>query len=617
MDLLGILRIKDSNGNWVSVPGLKGDTGEPFKILGIYATAAALETAVTDPEYGDVYLVGAVGAYDIYLYLTDGWHNTGRYMPKGDQGDPAPAASITSAVETWLAANVDPETGYVLDRTLSQSNAAAPADLVGDLRERIVDKTDFVKPTNWLNLEAIADGELLANGTISASTSRFYTDFIPVKQGDKMRGYRMLNPITAVYRRNICLYDEDKNVVSGGSDSSNNAAFTIPENVSYCRITFDKNILDLRPVIVNDGVAPTKYTEYFEPYEIYTEDFLTPESKEAVQKIIDKNLSTTDLANRYCCALPKTILMQTVGLPESWYYVSCVSPLVPVAINAGLIYSERQNEKIFFPNQDTLDSANGYSYIVYDLLLHEINNFVANSGYGIERKIISENLQNCSALVIGDSTVDFDTMTQYMLDYFTSKEKTLTLIGTLGSGNNRNEGRSGWKATDYLTNKKYEGTVNPFYNPTTETFDFSYYMQEQGYSAPDFVIIQLGINDLYNYSKSAIEPTWEAIKTIIDSIRTYSTTIKILLNLPTTPNSDQSQHTIFLPLYQNKIVKYNEYAQEQVRTTYNFANVRCSYCHLILDPDTDIRDNVHPTNAGFEKMAKEVINQINCWQNGV
>ncbi|MBO6270129.1 MAG: metallophosphoesterase, partial [Clostridium sp.] len=80
---------------------------------------------------------GTTGAYDIYLYLADGWHNTGRYMPKGDTGDPAPAASITSAVETWLAANVDPETGYVLDRTLTQENAAAPADLVGNLKSII------------------------------------------------------------------------------------------------------------------------------------------------------------------------------------------------------------------------------------------------------------------------------------------------------------------------------------------------------------------------------------------------------------------------------------------------------------------------------------------------
>ena len=27
-------------------------------------------------------------------------------------------------------------------------------------------------------------------------------------------------------------------------------------------------------------------------------------------------------------------------------------------------------------------------------------------------------------------------------------------------------------------------------------------------------------------------------------------------------------------------------------------------------------DNVHPTEAGYQKMALEVANQINCWQNG-
>ena len=44
-------------------------------------------------------------------------------------------AQVSSAVGTWLDENVDPTTGYVLDRTLTQENAAAPADLVGDLKE--------------------------------------------------------------------------------------------------------------------------------------------------------------------------------------------------------------------------------------------------------------------------------------------------------------------------------------------------------------------------------------------------------------------------------------------------------------------------------------------------
>ena len=37
-------------------------------------------------------------------------------------------------IDDWLADHIDPETGYALDTTLSLSNAAAPADKVGDLK---------------------------------------------------------------------------------------------------------------------------------------------------------------------------------------------------------------------------------------------------------------------------------------------------------------------------------------------------------------------------------------------------------------------------------------------------------------------------------------------------
>ena len=38
---------------------------------------------------------------------------------------------------------------------------------------------------------------------------------------------------------------------------------------------------------------------------------------------------------------------------------------------------------------------------------------------------------------------------------------------------------------------------------------------------------------------------------------------------------------------------------------------------LVTNPDTEIRDNVHPTVSGYQKMGLEVVNQINCWQAGV
>jgi len=46
-------------------------------------------------------------------------------------------AQVTTAVNTWLGENVAQETGYVLDSTLTMSNAAPPASAVGDLKSAI------------------------------------------------------------------------------------------------------------------------------------------------------------------------------------------------------------------------------------------------------------------------------------------------------------------------------------------------------------------------------------------------------------------------------------------------------------------------------------------------
>ena len=76
--------------------GLQGVQGEPGKgltISGYYATAQALAAAVTNPEAGDAYGVGAAEPYDIYIYdgVTHAWVNNGPLQgakgEKGDKGD--------------------------------------------------------------------------------------------------------------------------------------------------------------------------------------------------------------------------------------------------------------------------------------------------------------------------------------------------------------------------------------------------------------------------------------------------------------------------------------------------------------------------------------------------
>ena len=69
--------------------GPKGDTGSGFKVLGYYATAAALSAAVANPEAGMAYGVGTAEPYDIYIYdsVSKTWKNNGPLQgAKGDTG---------------------------------------------------------------------------------------------------------------------------------------------------------------------------------------------------------------------------------------------------------------------------------------------------------------------------------------------------------------------------------------------------------------------------------------------------------------------------------------------------------------------------------------------------
>ena len=69
--------------------GPKGDTGSGFKVLGYYATAAALSAAVANPEAGMAYGVGTAEPYDIYIYdsVSKSWKNNGPLQgAKGDTG---------------------------------------------------------------------------------------------------------------------------------------------------------------------------------------------------------------------------------------------------------------------------------------------------------------------------------------------------------------------------------------------------------------------------------------------------------------------------------------------------------------------------------------------------
>ena len=79
----------NSGGEQYAKFDFKVPMGPPFLILGYYATAEALQAAVTEPETGDAYEVGGTAPYDVYIYDGVGavWVNTGpRIGPTGPTG---------------------------------------------------------------------------------------------------------------------------------------------------------------------------------------------------------------------------------------------------------------------------------------------------------------------------------------------------------------------------------------------------------------------------------------------------------------------------------------------------------------------------------------------------
>jgi hypothetical protein len=166
-------------------------------------------------------------------------------------------------------------------------------------------------------------------------------------------------------------------------------------------------------------------------------------------------------------------------------------------------------------------------------------------------------------LCLGDSLThaNIPYLVKYWLENFGFSP---TMIGTQNNGHEsygygmegtqptaKGEGRGGWRLTDYTgTTKRTDGTIylkpdNPFWNPTTQAFDFSYYMSNNGFSGVDFVVIMLGTNDITGYhgqkvAESIGTPTIDEIlaympgefQKIVDSILAYNPNCKIGLNPP-------------------------------------------------------------------------------------
>lgn len=249
-------------------------------------------------------------------------------------------------------------------------------------------------------------------------------------------------------------------------------------------------------------------------------------------------------------------------------------------------------------------------------------------------------------LIIGDSWTDYTSYPARIRENFNADSaNSCILLGTKKPWGEevRHEGRSGWNTDDYMAASK-GSTANPFYNPTTKTFDLSYYLaQNKGNlhssnitledETPDVVIIFLGINDVSQVGdRSKIVSN---LNTMIASIHNVSENIKIGVVLTPPPaysqdgfgNMNKCANTRFSQkagaielntLYINSFSNINNVFLVPANVNidcvnnYNYEEVAANaYSDVIIKRATD---NVHPAAAGFYQCADAIYAAIkaNC-----
>ena len=168
------------------------------------------------PKINGVKLVGDKSSDDLHIAVSD--------------------EQVTEAVDAWLEDNVDPETGYVLDSTLTMSNAAAPADKVGELKNTFMPFSSV----NSYNGNYSYGYVNQATGSWEASTaSGSYAgteEYIPVNGPLFCLALYNWGAATSIALR-YALYNADKEYISGAIITDNTTYSKDAQGTPY--LSFD------------------------------------------------------------------------------------------------------------------------------------------------------------------------------------------------------------------------------------------------------------------------------------------------------------------------------------------------------------------------------------------
>ena len=251
--------------------------------------------------------------------------------------------------------------------------------------------------------------------------------------------------------------------------------------------------------------------------------------------------------------------------------------------------------KAYFNNVIEFDDSKSTSYQAIG----------SNAGNGLTKNV----------MIIGDSiTGGYSTVRTELVSLFSDDVMNITLIGTRHEAPYNSEARSGWGYNSYYNVQTKDDVINPFWNPLTEHFDFSYYMSENPtIPVADYVLLCLGTNDFSGYS---IEDTLTCAKAIINSIQSYNASIKIGVWLPPIPCTLENNNIGLTTMYKLIDALIDTFSGKQSNLIYTipiYLGIDTIHDYRASEVPIDSRntsytmlvptDNIHPTVAGLEKIA--------------
>ncbi len=414
-----------------------------------------------------------------------------------------------------------------------------PSDFTDDVVEQLQSKKQFIKPENTTffvispNLvnpeEDYIDGYFVnqTNGALNENANYAVTLPIEVTPGHTYAICFDEATPTIHYIR-YAIYNEANTFLVGKyAETLEDRIITIPNNGKFLRFSVGIDLKNKWMFAESDTIIP------FQPYgKTYIDKQYIPQNTDII-------LPTVNLPSKIYALVGYELNIYFDNLLEfSNNYLFDVSCSKGMQLERGFRITPTEEDIGTWPLSITIydKTWNLITTVSSSLIITS-----ATAGSGISNSII----------VLGDSTTNNGVAVTKLNLNFSTDTMNITTLGTRGTAPNNHEGRSGWRFSSYF-GPPNEGDIklgveNPWYNPTTKTFDANYYFNNTSIAKPDWLFINLGINDVFSYNTDeTLQIQIEACKNycnqMIDSINNASPNTKIGICLTIPPNSSQDAY---------------------------------------------------------------------------